>query len=805
VSALSTSEVIGIRPVNSVDFVRAAFEVHRSGRVAAILRHAGPEFNVAETLRPAPGGGWLEIRQRPVEEDRPAQIVFTSGTEGAPKAILLSHRALTDVVLRLNAIMGLDETVSEYVGVPVTYSFGFARCRAVAAVGGRCFIPERGFNPAELARMLADQRVNAVSAVPTLWRTVLAQPEVIGAAGERVKWIEIGSQYMSREEKEGMKALFPNAVIVQHYGLTEASRTTFLDISETEGELLESVGRATGNAEVAISPAGRILVRGPHLASGEIVVGALRGLADADGWYTTGDFGRLDGAYLFYEGRADDQINCGGIKISPDLLERRISQRLSIDGRVAVARVSDSFRGDGVFVAVDASAGLAAGDVEAAAREGLQSLGVDLGSALTVQVVPHIPRTDTGKVRRKDLAALHATSGVPVQVAPAAADSDSLAGVFARVFPGREIAPTATFRTLGGDSLNYVQMLVLLERRLGALPRDWERTPIAQLEAAARGAPRASVIGWVEPSVFLRVAAIVGVVATHGGAEVLGGGTLLLVALIGYNTARFKWTDLIHGEVWPWIKSYAAALLVPYYVVLALYLMWNRSFEVDQILLSANLIEARTTRLFPFWFVQVLLQSLVLFGLLFSAPPVRRWAARAPTAFAFTVLAGLIAVRGAYPLVWDTTVLNDLVPPRFMAILWLGACFYIAENPRQRLWLCLAGVGFAFLDKGWSPMAAWLILGSVVLGLARDVPVPAFARPAFHAIGAATFSIFIFNGIAIWLTARLFGVEAGPMLFLAGMLGPLALWWMVERVRRPVTFTPYLWPRTRRLPSPPRV
>ena len=210
---------------------------------------------------PTPGGGWLDIRQDVVHENRPAQIVFTSGTEGASKAILLSHRALADVVVRLNRVMQLNETVREYVGVPVTYSFGFGRCRAVAAAGGRCFIPENGFNPAELARMLAADEINAVSAVPTLWRTLLTQPEILGGHGRKVKWIEIGSQYMSRAEKEKMKGLFPNAIIVQHYGLTEASRTTLLDISETEGELLESVGKACGEVQVKISPDGLIMIR----------------------------------------------------------------------------------------------------------------------------------------------------------------------------------------------------------------------------------------------------------------------------------------------------------------------------------------------------------------------------------------------------------------------------------------------------------------------------------------------------------------------------------------------------------------
>lgn len=374
---LNSNELIGINQVNSVDFIKSAFQVYASGDVLVILKHSNSGLSLKEAKTPKSGGGWLSLRQDVIRDNRPAQIVFTSGTEGAPKAILLSHQALADVVIRLNNIMKVDETISEYIGVPVTYSFGFGRCRAVAAAGGRCFIPENGFNPAELARMLAADEINAISAVPTLWRTVLAQSEIIGTQGNKVKWIEIGSQYMGRKEKEQMKALFPNAIIVQHYGLTEASRTTFLNISETEGDALESVGQTTGDVEVKISPEGLIMIRGPHLATGQVIENKIKDIVDAEGWYTTGDFGRIENNFLYYEGRADDLINCSGVKISPDLLQEQINRRLNVENRIAVSRIDDELRGDGFFVAIESGSGIKINDVLEAAIDELLFLGIN--------------------------------------------------------------------------------------------------------------------------------------------------------------------------------------------------------------------------------------------------------------------------------------------------------------------------------------------------------------------------------------------------------------------------------------------
>jgi len=790
---LNSNELIGINQVNSVDFVKSAFQVYASGDVLVILKQSNSGLYLKEEKLPQQGGGWLNFRQDLIRDDRPAQIVFTSGTEGVPKAILLSHLALADVVTRLNNIMKVDETISEYVGIPVTYSFGFGRCRAVAAAGGRCFIPDNGFNPAELARMLAADEINAISAVPTLWRTLLSQSGIIGLLGKKVKWIEIGSQYMSKEEKEKMKALFPNAIIVQHYGLTEASRTTFLNISEVEGDFLESVGHATGNVKVKISTEGRIMIRGPHVATGQIIDNKIIDIVDAEGWYTTGDFGRLENNYLYYEGRADDLINCSGVKVSPDLLQGQINSRLNVDNRIAISRIDDELRGDGFFVAIESGSGVKVNEVLEATIDELLLLGINAQSSVKVQEVKEIPRTDTGKVRRKELSKLY-TKATVEKKSQSLSEASTIFELYANIFPGVEIKPEDTFRSLGGDSLNYIQMLMLLETRLGFAPTDWDKMPVEQLEKIESN-KKSSLFSWLDTSVFLRAIAIMGVVATHSGGDALGGGTLLLFILIGYNMARFKSTEFFDGKVWPWIKNYSIIILIPYFIATILYLGWRKSFEVDELLLYANLVNARITMFFPFWFVQVLLQCLILFGLIFSVPSLRQHASKSPVTFSISVLVTLIAIRAAYPSLWDTSHLNDLVPLRFMAILWLGWSFFFVENFRQKLLLCAIGIGFAILDTGleWgfdftspesglSGNAKWLVVGSIFLAFVPRVPVLSITKRLFNDIGAATFYIFIFNGLIVKLLEHTIHTESVLTVFCICMIGSMSLWWGMERL-----------------------
>lgn len=792
---LNTNNLIGVKQANSVDFVRSAFQVFNSGDVLVMLKQSNCGLSLKEEKTPQSGGGWLNLRQDVIQENRPAQIVFTSGTEGTPKAILLSHQALADAVIRLNNVMKVDETISEYVGIPVTYSFGFGRCRAVSAAAGRCFIPENGFNPAELARLLQAEKINAISAVPTLWRALLVQPEIIGVLGKKVKWIEIGSQYMSREEKEKMKALFPNAIIVQHYGLTEASRTTFLNISETEGDFLESVGKATGDVEVKISSEGKIMIRGQHVATGQVVGDEIKALVNAEGWFTTGDFGHLKNNYLYYEGRADDLINCAGIKISPDLLQERINRRLHVENRVAVCRIDDELSGDGFYIALESGPGINLNEVREASFIELLALGINARSSVKVQEVKSIPRTDTGKVRRKELSRLYAKAPAEKKSHSLPDEERSVQDMYASIFPGVDIKPGDTFKSLGGDSLNYIQMLMLLETRFGFAPSDWDKMSVECLEKI-ESKSGSSLYSWLDTSIFLRVLAIMGVVATHSGATAFGGGTLLLFALIGYNMARFRSTEFFEGNVWPWVLIFSSIILIPYFIVMTFYLGWNRSFEIDELLLYANLVNTRLTIIFPFWFVQVLLQCLVLFGIVFSVPALRRYASTSSVMFSFLVLVCLIAIRAIYPFFWDTEHLNDLVPLRFMAIIWLGWCFYFLENYWQKLLFCVVGIGFAFFDTGLlrgfdftysstmlTGSTKWLTLGSIFLAFVPRVPIPAFTKNIFNDIGAASFYIFVFNGFFIKLAELFWHTESHLNIFCVTMICSLLLWWAMGRLR----------------------
>lgn len=476
----ATFPVIGIQAQNSIAFVQSVFECLAQDLPVVVFKEPADQsraagYQVERMITPPVETGWAKLSFTPRKSPAIAQIAFTSGTEGEPKGIFVSHTNLADMVERLNSVMHMDASIREYVGVPVYHSFGFGRCRAVATLGGAFYIPPDGFNPLELQALLAADEINAISAVPSLWRALFDCEDIFGEETRRVKWIEIGSQYMSAEEKLRLKRLFPDAIIVQHYGLTEASRATFLEIhQETDPAVLESVGRVVGDTEIKITEQGLIAIRGSVVAQQCMKGGQRLDLVDPKGWLVTSDLGELNQGYLTFRGRADDIINCAGVKISPDNLERRLRERLGLKQGLACCRIVDERRGDGILLACVSGLPVGRAQLEQAAVEVLAQLQIHAGNALKFLEVKEFPLTATGKVRRKDLANLYSFEEAQrreSQLAPGpglglelSAREQQLVDLWKQLLNVPSIGVNESFLDLGGDSLTAITAMVKMKR-----------------------------------------------------------------------------------------------------------------------------------------------------------------------------------------------------------------------------------------------------------------------------------------------------------------------------------------------------
>lgn len=349
----------------------------------------------------------------PPAPDDEALILFTSGTTGEKKAVPITHRNLIETARMINRFMGVDRPITEFVTVPLSHAFGLRRVICLHLVGGAVVVEDGPFNPARAIQALRDRACTGLSAVPGVLAVMRAAFDAaLREAGPQVEFIELGSAPLSAQGKAELCELFPKAQISMHYGLTEASKVTFLHFSR-DAHKLHTVGRPSPGLEVKLAAAdgrevppggvGEVWARGYSVATGYLRDEALTRERFVDGWFRTGDLARMDAeGYLELVGRADDQINVGGKKLYPLEVEQRLKD---------------------LYPDIDCAVGAEEHDLVGARPVLYYSQSTPVGPALFRDMVarlaplmepyklpvravsvPAIPRTGNGKVIRRDLA-----------------------------------------------------------------------------------------------------------------------------------------------------------------------------------------------------------------------------------------------------------------------------------------------------------------------------------------------------------------------------------------------------------------
>lgn len=755
---------VGLVASNSLEYVERFFELLSQHRVVVPLRSPDDQVRIdacgiSDIEVPKARHGWFSGRLELDFSDSLAQIAFTSGTEGEPKGVLLTHRNLSSTVQRIQQAMDMDADIREYIGVPVYHSFGFGRCRAVASCGGKFYIPEK-FDLREIATLLAAGEINAVSAVPTLWRVVLRNAAVLKEHAHKMRWIEIGSQPMSRDEKAALRELFPAARIVQHYGLTEASRSTFLHVDRARGEELESVGAPNGDVEVRIDTSGQIQIRGSNVAVEILIAGNRVRNVDDEGWLTTHDLGALRDGKLFFLGRSDDMMNLGGLKFAPEAIEQRMGELIGSTDGYCIVRIPDAARGDGVLLAVSEALQFTDDELSAAAKNALRDLGVEAAASLSLLRLDELPRTDSGKPKRREIAERFELSEVGKSKGSAADGREgfwaklrkrkpkTIRDFFQRAFPGAQLTGDQTFVQLGGDSLSFVELAAALEGQLGFLPQEWQNLSIRELEATE---PRHARLHPVDVSVFLRGVGIVAVVSGHFDLLPIPGATFLLLVISGYMFARFQLPNVLATGAVGSVVASAFRIGLPTFLAIAVLAVKHSSYDLMDLALLDNWTDAWANDL-DFWYLELLFQLLLLVALLLSFRAIRGRVKRAPFSSAM-VLLGISATTAIFgPLVWDTLFLWNRVPHMLMWLFALGWVLRVAESRAQRLSAAALVIVLPVLvwrhseDQFWlGHSIIWVWLGCAIMMLVDEVKVPSPLNKIVSVIASASMFIYILH------------------------------------------------------------
>ncbi len=340
-------------------------------------------------------------------------LYYSSGTTGLPKAAAHTH----DGVLwnSLHQVPDLRLTGDDhYLVLPsLSWAAGFNDLVLALVYVGGCstLLPTGGMGPDRLATAFETSGATHALLVPTLLKQLLGDP----AALERIRntnlrWIVSGAEPVPRSVIDELQAGLPDCEIVQGYGMSEFP--TIATILQPEDAVTHagSAGRACSITQMAIqlpdgtiadTGEGEILLRTPATMTGYYNRPDETAAAFADGWFHTGDLGRLDEqGYVEITGRKKDMIISGGLNVYPKEVEEVI-YRLGGVAEAAVVGVPDDKWGEvAVAVVVPGPDGFSASDLLDACRERLASYKCP--RAVLVHTEP-LPRTPSGKVLKREL------------------------------------------------------------------------------------------------------------------------------------------------------------------------------------------------------------------------------------------------------------------------------------------------------------------------------------------------------------------------------------------------------------------
>ena len=336
-----------------------------------------------------------------------ALIVYTSGTTGNPKGVMLSHanmRHISDAGRELCQLGPADRIGAV---VPLFHLYGLRDIDLALSTGAAIVIPRHMNFPARMLSELRDANVTGISSVPSSLAILIERyHRELSECLSDLRYLAIGTAPMPSRGLAALRDALPRTRLITTYGLTEASRVCWHDVTDpmTPADP-RIVGRPYSAVRLSlvdeVAGIGRVAV-----GSGMVMLGywaneaATRAIITADAMVLTPDCGRFapDGT-LHLLGRIDDVINCGGEKVSPVEIEEVIARHPMV-AAVTVLRIPDP---DGVLGEVAQAIVVRKEGVSLSSQEVLQHAATMLEPykvPRSVEFVREIPLSVLGKPRR---------------------------------------------------------------------------------------------------------------------------------------------------------------------------------------------------------------------------------------------------------------------------------------------------------------------------------------------------------------------------------------------------------------------
>ena len=336
----------------------------------------------------------------------PSMILYTSGTTGKPKGILLNYRHLEGSPKAMEHFVDLNERDVKLCAIPFSHIGGFVYIQNCIIFGITLVLMDR-FNPVEFLRNIQQYKITCFHIVPAMYTAILSLKNLEKFDLSSLRWAVVFGAPSSSEILERFHQYCPNAKLLNGWGMTETCPpNTVTPLGSTK---IESVGKVSPLCEMKIfdetdhdlpnGQVGEIVIRGWIVMDGYYKDPETTKALMTNGWFHTGDLGKFDNeGYLYIVGRKKEMIKVAGqIVYAPEVEAAFYKHEEVLEA--AVIGVTDAMRGEVVkaFIVLKPESTMTAEELRYFAKDHLANFKVPQ----VVELRDALPKNRTGKIDKE--------------------------------------------------------------------------------------------------------------------------------------------------------------------------------------------------------------------------------------------------------------------------------------------------------------------------------------------------------------------------------------------------------------------
>lgn len=725
----------------------------------------------------------------------PADIAYylnTSGSTGRPKCITTDHRPLVNFINWHVERFALTKDDSFTMLSGLSHDPILRDIFTPLSIGASIEIPDINiqFDATRLVEWLKETR-------PTICHLTPQMATVVGVGTKNndfvdsIKFFFCGGDNLKKEHLNYLKNVTSDAKVINFYGASETPQAiAYYEVNSLEGDQIIPIGKGAANAHLTIvtkeghtggiGEIGEIKVESQYLSLGYLGDEANQSY-ESNNLYTTGDFGYYNSnGDIVLIGRIDDQFKVRGYRIELADINSHIQKCHGVKKSICTVEKKDRDE-------VEITAYIVKSIDHPIDNT---SLNQALLCSIPNYMIPkyyifldELPMLPSGKINRHALPKPSNENAVRVggqHRPPINNEQKKIVAELEELLGRQNISISDNFADLGGDSLSLVHFSLFLENQLGHAPSNWN---VMSIEELAKVAIKRSRIHDISTAIFIRALSIFLIVVVHFWGDLReffgGGATDALLLVSGLSFADFQVKSMAYSKnVKPVIK-FLLRIITPTMLYIIFVAMYRGEFHKEILFLYSNLYDIEL-RGIAYWFIEVLVQLLLIYTVLFSLKPAREYAISKP--YQFAIIIHCIALSAALfgELLWNTEHLWNRVPHMKWYYFSMGYCIYNSITAKQKMLTLVLAIFSPLLVE--QNLGLMLISTAVLLLFCPSIKIfTPLNKVVYYLAGASLFiylSHFQFRGVL----HSVFNITDYPALDIGvGLIGGVFMWLLWEK------------------------